>query len=98
MLVRLLYASRLADRLGRIPAALTARQEQLLKQLALPVRLPHPKALPIDSLLARMQLDKKTVGGKLRFVLPNRLGHVELVDGVPPAEVTAVLSEFQQQP
>jgi 3-dehydroquinate synthase len=96
--IGMVYASRLADRLGRIPAALTARQEQLLKQLALPVRLPYPKALPIDSLLARMQLDKKTVGGKLRFVLPSRLGHVELVDGVPPAEVTAVLSEFQQQP
>jgi 3-dehydroquinate synthase len=53
--------------------------------------------LPIESLLARMQLDKKTVGGQLRFVLPSRLGHVELVDGVPPAEVTAVFTEFQDR-
>lgn len=95
--IGMIYASRLADRLGRIPAELTARQKQLLKLLSLPVRLPHPKALAIDSLLARMQLDKKTVGGKLRFVLPSRLGHVELVDGVPSAEVTAVLSEFQER-
>ena len=95
--IGMIYASRLADRLGRIPAELTARQEQLLARLALPVRLPHPRALPIESLLARMQLDKKTVGGQLRFVLPSRLGHVELVDGVPPAEVTAVLTEFQDR-
>jgi 3-dehydroquinate synthase len=95
--IGMIYASRLADRLGRIPAELTARQEQLLARLSLPVRLPHPRALPIESLLARMQLDKKTVGGQLRFVLPSRLGHVELVDGVPPAEVTAVFTEFQDR-
>jgi 3-dehydroquinate synthase len=95
--IGMVYASRLADRLGRIPAALTARQERLLKQLSLPVRLPHPTALPIESLMARMQLDKKTVGGQLRFVLPSRLGHVELVDGIPSAEVTAVLAEFQDR-
>ena len=95
--IGMVYASRLADRLGRIPVELTTRQEQLLRRLSLPVRLPHPKALPIDSLLGRMQLDKKTVGGQLRFVLPSRLGHVELVDGVPPAEVTTVIAEFQER-
>jgi 3-dehydroquinate synthase len=35
--------------------------------------------------------DKKTVAGRLRFVLPTRLGHVELVDNVPEIEVRAVL-------
>ena len=95
--IGMVYASRLADRLGRIPVELTTRQELLLRRLSLPVRLPHPKALPIDSLLGRMQLDKKTVGGQLRFVLPSRLGHVELVDGVPPAEVTTVIAEFQER-
>jgi 3-dehydroquinate synthase len=95
--IGMVYASRLADRLGRIPVELTTRQELLLRRLSLPVRLPHPKALPIDSLLGRMQLDKKTVGGQLRFVLPSRLGHVELVDGVPPAEVTTVITEFQER-
>jgi len=93
--VGMIYASRLADRLGRIPPELTTRQEQLLRQLSLPVRLPDPKSLSIENLLGRMQLDKKTVGGQLRFVLPSRLGHVELVSGVPAAEVTAVLTEFQ---
>ena len=30
-----------------------------------------------------MRLDKKTTGGQLRFVLPSRMGQVELVDDVP---------------
>jgi len=94
--VGMVYASRLADRLGRIPPELTTRQVQLLRQLSLPVRLPDPQALSTENLLARMQLDKKTVGGELRFVLPSRLGRVELVSGIPAAEVTAVLAEFQQ--
>ena len=29
------------------------------------------------------KLDKKTTAGQLRFVLPSRMGHVELVEGVP---------------
>ena len=30
-----------------------------------------------------MLLDKKTVDGQLRFVLPDRIGHVETVEGIP---------------
>ena len=32
-----------------------------------------------------------TNGGKLRFVLPTKLGHVELVDGVAEADIVAVI-------
>jgi 3-dehydroquinate synthase len=42
--------------------------------------------------MARMRLDKKTAGGKLRFVLPTRMGHVELVDGVDEEHVREVLA------
>jgi 3-dehydroquinate synthase len=44
-------------------------------------------------ILDKMRLDKKTVGGSLRFVLPSRMGAVELVAGVPPELVAAVLDE-----
>jgi 3-dehydroquinate synthase len=49
------------------------------------------KAEP-DELLAIMGRDKKTVGGRLRFVLPSRLGHVELVDGIELPIVRDLLS------
>ena len=38
-----------------------------------------------------MRRDKKSVGGKLRFIIPTRLGAVELIDNVPEALVRDVL-------
>ena len=43
-------------------------------------------------LLTAMMLDKKTLGGRLRFVLPRDLGAVE-VHEVPAAQVERVLEE-----
>jgi 3-dehydroquinate synthase len=88
-------AARLAERLGRIGPELVSRQDRLLEALGLPVRVADMagsrKAEP-DELLAIMGRDKKTVGGRLRFVLPSRLGHVELVDGIELPLVRDLLS------
>jgi len=46
-----------------------------------------------DELLAAMSHDKKVEHGRLRFVLPSRMGHVELVGNVPAADVRAALAE-----
>lgn len=92
--IGMVCASRLAERLGRITPHDTARQVQLLSDLLLPTTLPewlHPAP---DDLLDRMRLDKKSVSGKLRFVLPSRIGHVELADGVPEAMVLDVLHDL----
>lgn len=72
-------AARLAHLLKRVDDTFVSRQEQLLTALGLPVRTP-----PLDEgqLLAAMQRDKKVEHGRLRFVLPTRLGHVELVAGI----------------
>lgn len=82
--IGMLCASRLAERLGRIDAEVTARQQALLAAFHLPTELP-----PIDhhELVALMRHDKKVESGQLRFVLPTRLGHVELVDDVGEQEV-----------
>jgi 3-dehydroquinate synthase len=85
------YAARLAVSLGRIDAATASRQTNLLEALSLPIRLPETLRLKPDDLLDRMHLDKKTVAGRLRFVLPTRLGHVELVEHVAERDVRAVL-------
>ena len=81
-------AARLAQRLGRTDAELTERQAGLLAALGLPVNLPD---VPRDRLLGQMQHDKKVEGGRLRFVLPTRLGHVELVESICEEDVQAVL-------
>jgi 3-dehydroquinate synthase len=89
--IGMVHASRLAERLGRIDAAATARQIQLLQRLGLPTTLPADVSLRADDVLDRMKLDKKAAGGRMRLILPTRIGHVELVDHVSEADVRAVL-------
>jgi 3-dehydroquinate synthase len=86
--IGMVCASRLAELAGRIDGALTERQVKLLQALGLPTKAP---GLDADELLAAMQLDKKTEGGRLRFVLPERLGRVEVVSGIAAEMVRRVL-------
>ena len=85
-------ASLLAERLGRIPKSITERQQQLLSAFGLPIK---PLNWPIEALLGVMYRDKKAQAGRLRFVLPDRLGHVELVADVDERLVREVLTEIQ---
>jgi len=86
--IGMLCASRLAERLGRVDAALTRRQHELLETLGLPVAMPD---LDRQKILETMTHDKKVQHGKLRFVLPTRMGHVELVGDVEESDVRAAL-------
>ncbi|REK18181.1 MAG: 3-dehydroquinate synthase [Planctomycetota bacterium] len=88
--IGMLCASRLAERLGRVDAELTERQQKLLTALKLPVDFP---ALDHEALLAAMARDKKVEHGRLRFVLPSRMGHVELVGDIDQQDVRAVLGD-----
>ncbi len=83
-------AARLAQRMGRVDAELVHRQNELLRHVGLPLA---PPAIEHDRLLEAMRHDKKVEDGRMRFVLPTRLGHVELVDGVKADDVRAVLVE-----
>ncbi|MGI8978057.1 MAG: 3-dehydroquinate synthase [Pirellulaceae bacterium] len=77
--IGMVRASRLAELVGRIHADLTARQMKLLSSLGLPTSV---SGLDVDALMTAMQRDKKAEQGKLKFVLPSRLGSVELIEGV----------------
>ncbi len=87
----MICASRLAEQRGLIKAELTKRQQRLLERFGLPT---HPERWPISELLAVMQNDKKAVAGKLRFVLPRRLGEVGVFDNIPETEVERALKEI----
>lgn len=89
--VGMLCASRLAERRGLIDTTVTERQEKLLKATGLPTKLPAGVQLKVDDVLDKMKLDKKTVKGQLRFVLPTEMGEVEVFKDVPEADVRAVL-------
>lgn len=83
-------AARLAEKLGRISADVTERQVKLLAALGLPTE--RNPDWPTEDMIAVMRRDKKAVAGTLRFVLPTKLGEVELVAGVPEDAVREVLA------
>lgn len=89
--IGMICASRLAARRGLIGNDVTDRQYNLLQQLKLPVTVPEGLLRNPGEIVARMQLDKKTESGILRFVLPTRLGHVEMIAGIPDADVIDAL-------
>jgi 3-dehydroquinate synthase len=89
----MICASRLAERRGLISPDITDRQRKLLQAFSLPT---VPQSWPIERLLQTMRSDKKALAGKMRFVLPRRLGEVALFDDVPEADVRKVLEEFQK--
>ena len=72
-------AARLSIALGRCDATLLERQTKLIKACGLPTEF--SEANP-DQMLPVMMRDKKVAHGKLRFILPDRIGHVELVGNV----------------
>jgi len=76
----MVYASTLAEALGRVDAGFTERQRKLLQAFRLPTN--RVETWPTDDLIAAMYRDKKAEAGKLRFVLPTRMGQVELVEVV----------------
>ncbi len=86
--VGMVCAARLAERLGRVDASFADRLRALLQTFGLPV---EPPKLDHQHILDTMMHDKKVQDGRLRFVLPSRLGYVELVEDVAPAHIQATL-------
>ncbi len=78
-------AAWLAVQTGRCSSEVPEKVTRLLDQIGLPTRV---KGLPPTAgLMEAMQLDKKVSGGRLRLVLPTKLGEVSVVDDVGQDEV-----------
>jgi 3-dehydroquinate synthetase len=85
----LVAAARLAEALGRAAFGLAGRIAAALANWGLPTTLPP---YPIDALLDAMTHDKKKHRGRLRWILPRRIGEVEIVAEVPEDVVREVLA------
>lgn len=87
-------AMRLAELLGRVKLSDVKRQAKLLQNLQIPHLFPsqHHAAL-----WDAMALDKKAISGQRRFILPTRIGHVELVDSIG-RDVVLESMELASQP
>jgi 3-dehydroquinate synthase len=78
--IGMLIAARLSADLGRAPGTDAERLRVLLERFGLPTHV--PSGLDADLLFARMRLDKKVLGGRLRLILWSALGAAEIVSTV----------------
>lgn len=91
--VGLVFAARLAERLGRIESGRVRQHESVVAGYGLPTRLPAG-ADPAE-LVALMERDKKA-RGTLTFVLDGPDG-VGLVPGIPACQVEGLLGEMASE-
>jgi 3-dehydroquinate synthase len=68
--------ARLSEQLGLINKGAVGRIKTLIDSYDLPSAM--PAGIEMDDLLEKMQVDKKTVAGKMHFVLPETLGSVKI--------------------
>jgi 3-dehydroquinate synthase len=88
----MIAASLLGIAAANLPLADAARVIRLVRQTGqLP---PLPRNISAPQLLKEMRSDKKSRGGRLRFVLAYRIGHVEIGVEVPDQIVAVVWNEL----
>jgi len=90
--VGMVAASRLAQKLGMIDETSVARIVTLIERAGLPT-----SGAPADTnaLVESMKFDKKVHGGKLRLILPDRIGNVVIRDDVPVEAVRDAIKSVQ---
>jgi 3-dehydroquinate synthase len=72
-------ATLLAERLGHLPASEAARINAVIAKYG---PIPNLDGISGARVAARLKSDKKTVGGKIHFVLPVKIGEVKIVSGI----------------
>ncbi len=85
-------ATRLAVDLGLIDEASCRRVVRLIESAGLPV---SGLKLPGDAVINAMSFDKKVKGGRIRFILPDRIGHVVIRDDVPTPAVSRAIESLR---
>jgi len=91
--IGLVAACRLAEEVIDFSNKVSERVKKILLSCKLPIRYSHTDS---KTLLACMFADKKKTTG-LRFVLPARLGHVIVKEGIPEGKILKVLEELKEQ-
>ncbi len=87
--IGMVAAGEIALRLGWWSSAEAERQRRLIEKAGLPSH--WPTGIPWEALVQTMQADKKVRQGRIRLVLPRRIGQAELTDQVDLEHVKAAV-------
>ncbi|MEA5465092.1 3-dehydroquinate synthase [Leptothoe sp. PORK10 BA2] len=90
--IGMVAAGAIATALGHWPQTATDRQLAMIKKAGLPTQL--PSTISIDDILVALRSDKKVKSGKVRFVLPKRIGEAFVTDQVTDDIVRSVLEKM----
>jgi 3-dehydroquinate synthase len=88
----MLLVTRLAQLIGVLDLAEGKRLAGLVRQVG---PLPSIRDLQAEKILRLLPRDKKAVGGKINWVLPERIGKVRVTPDVPETAVTAAFRDVQ---
>ncbi|NQT33252.1 MAG: 3-dehydroquinate synthase [Candidatus Omnitrophica bacterium] len=89
--VGMILAGEIAFRLEMLSSKDLERMKKLIKKTVLPVRI---KGVSLKKIINSCGYDKKFIAGSNRFVLPKRMGSVEVVEGIPDILVHTVLRQY----
>jgi 3-dehydroquinate synthase len=88
--IGMVAACLIAKELDMIDDTIVKRVKDLLEKL----RLPTTVDLQSDKVISSLKVDKKIRDGKIKFVLPKKIGKVEIVDDVPIPVIRKVLKQI----
>ncbi|ELS04719.1 3-dehydroquinate synthase [Xenococcus sp. PCC 7305] len=78
--IGMVAAGKIAVEMGLWTAEETQRQDALIRKAQLPTEI--PSELELQDISSTLQSDKKVKAGKVRFVLPTKIGEVMITDKV----------------
>ena len=90
--IGMVAAGKIAVELGMWKEEELQRQNKLIEKANLPTKL--PACIDIEAIIVALQTDKKVKAGKVRFILPVRIGAVEITDQVSADVIRHVLGEM----
>ena len=85
----MIYATKIAREMNLADDTVLERQESLLEKLGLSLK---DNELNPNDIVRILYQDKKTIGGKLRLVLPTRIGDVTITDKISDKVILKVLT------
>ncbi|MBI4843500.1 MAG: 3-dehydroquinate synthase [Nitrospirae bacterium] len=83
------YASDLAVKLGIFDEDSAVKVKELIRSCGLPADIPSD--IGISDVINAMSVDKKAIAGNIRFVLPEKIGSVRIVDGIERRVIKEVM-------
>ena len=91
--IGMMGAAKLSQRLGLLSSDVVKQQQSLLERFDLPI---SSSGVDLAEVLRAMELDKKTRGKKIRWVLLEDIGRVLIRSDVPEEDVIGVLQELSE--